>query len=350
MNGMANGVSVRALDDGREAEWDAYVQQAPGATFFHRAGWRRVLADAFGHKSHYLIAERGNRICGVLPLIHVKSRLFSNGLISGAFGVYGGPVADGDEARDALNRRAEALLEECGADFLEYRSVERTRPDWQVKDDLYVTFRRGIAEDPDENLKAIPRKQRAVVRKAIKAGELSPTIDGDQQRLHRVYSESVRNLGTPVFSSRYFRLLLEVFGDDAEVLTVEDRQGQAVASVLSFYFRDQVLPFYGGGVAGARSLGGNDFLYWCVMDRARERGLRLFDFGRSKRGTGSFAFKKHWGFEPEPLYYEFLTRPGREVPDVNPLNPKYALFIATWKRLPLPIANALGPIVSRNLG
>lgn len=134
------------------------------------------------------------------------------------------------------------------------------------------------------------------------------------------------------------------------MLTMEDSDGNPISSVLSFYFRDQVLPFYGGGVAAGRRLGANDYMYWCVMERARERGYRLFDFGRSKKGTGSFAFKKHWGFEPEPLNYEFYTRPGGEIPDVNPLNPKYAIFIAIWQKLPLPVANAMGPLISRNLG
>ena len=350
MTAPANGISVRAMEGDGDAAWDAYVAQAPGASFFHRAGWRRVLQQAFGHRAHYLVAETEGRICGVLPLVHVKSRLFSNGLISGAFGVYGGPVADSEAARQALTARAVELLEEVGADFVEFRSIEPTQPGWTVKDDLYVTFRRPIAEDPDQNLKAIPRKQRAVVRKAIAAENLSAVIDEDSRRLHAVYAESVRNLGTPVFSARYFRLLYDEFGDDAEILTLEDADGTPVSSVLSFYFRDQVLPFYGGGIAGARRLGANDFMYWSVMERARMRGSRLFDFGRSKHGTGSFAFKKHWGFEPEPLGYEFLTRPGREIPDVNPLNPKYAMFIAMWQRLPLPIANVLGPMLSRSLG
>lgn len=350
MSASAVSPAIRALRDTDCAAWDAYVEQAPGATFFHRARWARVIERAFGHRTHYLLAELDGRVCGVLPLVHVKSRLFSNGLISGAFGVYGGPVGDSEQIREALTQRALSLLKECGADFIEYRSIEPTQPGWSVKDDLYVTFRRPIAEVADDNLKAIPRKQRAVIRKAIKANDLKPVIDEDSSRLHAVYAESVRNLGTPVFSSRYFQLLHDEFGDDAEVLTMEDADGAPISSVLSFYFRDQVLPFYGGGVAAGRRMGANDFMYWCVMERARERGYRMFDFGRSKKGTGSFAFKKHWGFEPEPLSYEFYTRPGGEIPDVNPLNPKYAMFIAIWQKLPLPVANLMGPLISRNLG
>lgn len=190
-------VTVRPLEDDDYAAWDAYVEQAPGATFFHRAGWKRVLEAAFGHRSYYLLAETAGRICGVLPLVHVKSRLFSNGLISGAFGVYGGPVGNTEGIRDALTARALEILKECRADFLEFRSIEPTQPGWSVKDDLYVTFRRAIDADADVNLKAIPRKQRAVIRKAIKAEALKPVIDPDTRRLHAVYAESVRNLERP---------------------------------------------------------------------------------------------------------------------------------------------------------
>jgi FemAB-related protein (PEP-CTERM system-associated) len=119
---------------------------------------------------------------------------------------------------------------------------------------------------------------------------------------------------------------------------------------MNFYFRDEVLPYYGGGTAAARVRYGNDFMYWEVMRRAAARGYRLFDYGRSKLGTGSFAFKKNWGFVPEPLQYRFRLAPGAAIPDLNPLNPKFRLFIAAWKRLPLPVANAIGPHIVRGLG
>jgi len=195
---------------------------------------------------------------------------------------------------------------------------------------------------------AIPRKQRAMVRKGIKA-ELESTLDDGVDRLHAIYAESVRNLGTPVFSKHWFHALREVFGEDCDVLTVT-AAGAPVASVMNFYFRDEVLPYYGGGTAEARDLAANDFMYWEVMSRAALRGCRLFDFGRGKIGTGSFSFKKNWGFEPEPLRYAYRLRAGASIPDINPLNLKYRLFIGAWKRLPLPVANALGPWIVRGLG
>jgi FemAB-related protein (PEP-CTERM system-associated) len=197
-------------------------------------------------------------------------------------------------------------------------------------------------------MKAIPRKQRAMVRKGIQNG-LTSVANRDVGALHRIYAESVRNLGTPVVSRRYFRILMQVFADAADIVTILDQE-TPIASVMNFYFRDEVLPYYGGGAAAARGRAGNDFLYWETMRRAADRGFTLFDFGRSKIGTGSFAFKHNWGFEPEHLQYRFRLKPGQAMPDHNPLNPKYRLFIAAWKRLPLPVANLLGPFIVRGIG
>ena len=340
-------LSVAELDAAGEARWDEFVVRHPGATFFHRAGWKRVLEEAFGHATHFLYAERGGAISGILPLAQVKSLLFGNSLASTPFCVYGGVVADDAESEKALVEAAKALAERLGVDALELRNRRPLEGDWAVKE-LYATFRKPISEDPEENLKAIPRKQRAMVRKGIKAGLVSEEDDG-WERLYRVYSESVRNLGTPVFSRRYFHILREVFGDDCRVLMV--RHGdEDIAGVMSFYFRDEVLPYYGGSRPVARRLKGNDFMYWDLMRRSGETGVRLFDFGRSKKGTGAYSFKKNWGFEPEPLHYQYHLVKAKAVPEVNPMNPKYQLFIRAWKRLPLPVANFLGPFLARSLG
>ena len=341
-------LAVRQLDAGWAVRWDAFVAAQPEASFFHRAGWQPVIERSFRHKSYFLYAEAAGEIRGVLPLVHVNSRLFANGLISTPFCVAGGPAAADPAAHAALDDHARALMARLGADFLEYRSPARPHPDWPQKAGLYAGFERPLAADEDANLKAIPRKQRAVVRKAL-AGELSWGLDDEIEPFYRLYALSVRNLGTPVFAKAYFRHLRATFGADCEILTVR-QAGRPVASVLSFYFRDTVLPYYAGAGGAARRLGANDLMYWQLMRRAVERGCTRFDFGRSKQGTGPYAFKKNWGFTPRPLVHEYRLRPGQAVPDVNPLNPKYRLFIKLWQRLPLAVANRLGPPIVRHLG
>jgi FemAB-related protein (PEP-CTERM system-associated) len=339
---------IRELESKQETAWDDFVERIPSGTFFHRTGWRQVIEQSFGHRACYIFAEQDGAMSGVLPLIHVKSLLFGSRLISAPFCVYGGPLALDVKTAEALTERSLDVMRRTGAKLIEFRSQEPGLDDWKTRSDLYATFRKSIAGDPEKNLKAIPRKQRAVVRKGIQNG-LRSQIGQDTDSFHRIYAESVRDLGTPVFSRRYFRMLMDRFRDCTNVLTVFD-EGKPIAAVLSFYFRDEVLPYYGGGTPRARDRGANDFMYWQLMTRGAERGATLFDFGRSKFGTGSFAFKKNWGFEPAPLHYQYWLQPGIAIPDHNPLNPKYRAMIGAWKRLPLPLANLIGPAIVRGIG
>lgn len=344
---MPSPIIIKHLDENTKSQWDAFVEACSEATFFHKAGWKEVIERSFGHKTYFLYAEQDGIIQGILCLGHIRSFLFGNALMSSPFCVYGGIVAKSEDVRSALDREASRLARDLGVDYLEMRNLRQYHKNRPYKE-LYVTFRKELDPEPENNLKAVPRKQRAMVRKGIKAGLVS-VIDKNVERFYGAYAESVRNLGTPVFAIKYFSVLKEVFTDSCEVLIVE-LDGRVISGVMSFYFRDEVLPYYGGGTSEARDLKGNDFMYWEVMRRATEKGIRIFDYGRSKEGTGSYRFKKHWGFEPQPLFYEFDLVNLQSLPDVNPLNPKYRLFINLWKRLPLPVSKFIGPYISRNLG
>lgn len=339
---------VRPFAGADTARWDAFVEKCPEATFFHRIGWREILSDVFRHRSHYLLAERGGAITGVLPLAEVKSRMFGHALVSLPFCVYGGPAANDLEAERALIDDACKLAQALDVDHLELRNRAAKRPEWP-RQDLYVTFRKEILPDVEANMLAIPRKQRAMVRKGVKQG-LRSVIDETVDRFFALYADNAHRHGTPPFSRQYFARLRAVFGDSCEMLTVLDPQGEAVSSVLTFYFREEVLPYYAGDSVRARDLAANDFKYWELLRRACERGLRVFDYGRSKQGTGSYDFKHNWGFAATPLAYEYQLRRGASIPQHNPLNPKYQALIALWKRMPRFAVNALGPHIVRSLG
>lgn len=334
------------LERGDEARWDAFVAQAPQATFFHRAAWRDVIAR-LGHRCHYLYAERGGEITGVLPLAEIRSRLFGHALISTPFCVYGGVVAADPESEACLVQAAADLADELRVDYLELRNRELGDTNWPVKG-LYVTFRKPIFPDDESNLMAFTADRRRTIRKSVKNG-LKAHHKGSIDEFYPVYAESVRNLGTPVLPRRYYADLQQAFGDACET-TVITHQGRPVATVMNFYFRDEVHTYYGGSLRHARELKANDFMYWAVMQRAVERGMRIFDFGRSKQGTGSYDFKTHWGFEPEPLPYAYHLVRAKDIPNISPTNRKYQLFIKGWQRLPLPVSNALGPWLARDLG
>jgi FemAB-related protein (PEP-CTERM system-associated) len=346
------GVRIRALDAPAAPAWDAFVRATESATFFHRAGWERVIRTVFGHATFYAYAEQDGAIVGVLPLARMKTMLFGDVLASTPFCVYGGTAAVTPEAAAALEAHAIDLQAKLGAPALEFRRIGAEDEGWLGRPPLYYTFRKAIVltgDDETDMARNIPRKQRAEVRKGFKRG-LTSVSNSDTDTLHRVYAESVRNLGSPVFPRRYFRALFEAFPGEADVTTVL-HEGRPVASVLSFHFRGEVLPYYGGGTAAARALSASEVMYWEVMRRAgNERGATRFDFGRSKAGTGAFDYKKNWGFAPEQLHYCYRLAPGAAIPENNPNNPRYRLFIAMWKRLPLPVANLLGPPLVRGLG
>lgn len=341
-------IVVRTLDAANRGRWDAFVRACPEASFFHLSAWQTLIETEQGHRTDYLYAERGGEIVAVLPLAEVKSLLFGHSMASLPFCVYGGIAASDPAAVPLLEAEAERLARSRGVAHLEYRNVAPRHADWPHQP-LYVTFRKALAADEDANLTAIPRKQRAMVRKGIKAGLLARQDDG-VDRFFPVYADNVRRHGTPALGKRWFAALREAFGADCEVLTVEDPAGRPLSSVLSFFFRGEVLPYYAGDLSAARELAANDFKYWSLMKRAMERGCTSFDYGRSKIGTGPYAFKKNWGFEPTPLAYEYRLFERDGVPQNNPNNPKFRALIEVWRRLPLGLVNRLGPLIVRNLG
>ncbi len=331
-------------DAGDCARIAAFVTVTDAATPFHLPGWSLAVARGCGQRAHYLVAERGGAIIGVLPLTEMRSPLFGRALVSAGFAVDGGVL--GDAAVEPLAAAAWDLAQRIGCPSVELRGGA-VPAGWDSDADSYLGFARDLAADDDAELLSIPRKQRAEVRRAL-GYELEIVTGNDRALLaehYRVYAESVRNLGTPVFPARLFRSVVETM--DADVLTVR-YQGRAVASVLSLYFGGTVYPYWGGGTEAARGLRANDRMYFALMAHARARGCTRFDFGRSKTGTGAAAFKKNWGFTPEPrLYAKRSDGPAREV---NPLNPKYALMVRSWKKMPLWAANLAGPWISRGLG
>jgi len=325
--------------------WDAYVSRRPEATFFHRIDWLDAVSRVCRYRALPLVARRGDTVVGVLPLAVVPTLPWGRSLVSSPQAVYGGPVADDDSATAALIGHANGIAERLGAGYVEYRNLAPL-PELAAKD-LYVTFRRPIAPTEDENMAAIPRNQRRSIRIGLKSG-LSAEIGGAEHldTFFSIYSTSVRNLGTPVFPRALFAALLQRFSAESSILVVR-REGRAVAAVLTFYHKDEVLPYYGGSLREEYRYGVNDFMYWSLLVDAMRRGSRTFDFGRSKRGSGSFEFKRHWGFEPTPLHYQYdLVRHG-SVPDLSPKNPRFSLAIDVWKRMPLWLSRRLGPVLVR---
>jgi FemAB-related protein (PEP-CTERM system-associated) len=336
-------------DPGEVARLEGFVAEQRGSVF-HRPAWLAAIERGTGQQALGLVAERAGGLTGWLPLSDIHSPFFGRALVSSGFAVGGGPLAVSEGDSEALCRAAEELALRLGAGTIELRGGQAPQ-DWTATSTAHCNFSRDLAANDEAELLAIPRKARAEVRKGLR-NDLDIAIGSgpdDRAAHYAVYSESVRNLGTPVFPRALFGAVLDGFGADADILTVR-HQGKAVASVLSLYHRGAVMPFWGGGRFIARDLRANEVMYYELMRHGRTRGCTRFDFGRSKTNSGPYFFKKNWGFEPEPLTYSSWSAPGSAARNIDPTDKGYSRGIELWKRMPLPLANAVGPFIARGLG
>lgn len=341
---------VDLADANEVARLDAWVMAHAGGLPFHRPKWLKAIEAGSGQDSHCLIAENRSEIAAVLPFHLVHSPLFGRALVSSGFAVGGGILSDSAAATRRLAEQICQLAEQWSCPTVELRGGSLPGGDWIEKRDAHANFLKLLQGDDEAELLAIPRKQRAEVRKGLENGLTVETGRNQRDRdwHYAIYAESVRNLGTPVFPKSLMASVLDAF-EEADILTVLS-DGRPVASVLSLYHNGTVMPYWGGGVWDARRLRANDVMYYALMNHARGRGCTHFDFGRSKVDSGAYSFKKNWGFEPEPMAYAVHTADGQEPRDVNPNSPKYKAQIALWQRLPLSVANTLGPWIAKGLG
>ena len=350
-----NGLRVRPMTASDRAAWAAFVRSHPRGSFFHRAEWAQALADGFGYETIYLLAEeegterREPGIRGVLPLVVIRSRLFGSRLVSLPFLPEAGVLAADDRAGQALAAAAHDIATARGLSWVEYRSAEPPIPGATRVAGRYADFLAEMAADPEERLKAIPRKQRACVRKSLKAG-LDHYVTREIEPFLTLYLRNLHHHGTPAFPRRWFAALLRVFDETALDILVVTHAGRPVSAVMSFYDGETVLPYYAGTAPDARRLFAHDYMYWVLMEHAWARGCRRFDFGRSRVGSGPYHYKRHWGFVPRELVYQYDLVTAREPPDMRPENSRYRLFVRMWRKLPFARANRLGPLVVRGLG
>jgi len=330
-----------------QAAWDAYVLGSPHGTFFHLTGWKAVIEEALGRRCHYLLAESGGAIRGVFPISSARSVLFGKSLVSLPLAVYGGVCSDDRESHASLLDAGGQLGREMNVQYLELRNFSEPFPCDLPGRDLYVTFTQDLTPGPDALMRALPRDTRYAIRKSLKA-DLEWTEDVELAEFYDVLAQSFRNLGTPIFPKRLFEALRREFPRHCRIFGV--RKGrELIASVLCFYFKDQVLPYYAGARPEYFTLAPNNFMYWKLICQSYDEGYRTFDFGRSKRGTGSFQFKSAWSMDVKPLPYRYLLVRAREVPQLSAADAKFQLAVRAWKRLPLAAAKLIGPSVIRRI-
>jgi FemAB-related protein (PEP-CTERM system-associated) len=338
-------MDVVRFQDEHTSSWDRFVYQQETATFFHLTGWKRAVEKTFRYKAVYLLALENGDIQGVLPLFLIKSRLFGKFLVSTPFAVYGGICAISDEARRLLLEKAKTIAQEHDVDYLELRN-RRPDPSALPLNDLYVTFLKPLPADPAECLLGLPRKARAAVRQGIKY-DLRFEVNLNRLKEHyQLNAIQMRRLGSPVLPYSWFQCLAGEFKDQSTILSVRYR-GKLVASVFVFLFRDTVLPYYSGSLQEYNRYQTSNFMYLKLMEFGVEHGYKIFDFGRSRKATGPYSFKKNQGFVPQPLFYQYYLHRTDSIPNVNPSNPKFDFPKRIWQKMPLPLTKWLGPKLVR---
>lgn len=330
------------------SEWDAYVAAHPDATADHLWGWTRVFKAALHQTPRYLVARRNGITCGVLPLVLFQSRLFGRSAISLPFLNYGGMLVDDDEAGTALVDAATRDASTFRASHVELRHVARqchTLPFRQHK----LRMAMPLAGTPEALWGGLDRKIRNQVRKAQKEN-LTVVAGGSElvDEFYAVFARNMRDLGTPVYPMNLFSETLAAFPDSTKVYLVR-RGTQAIAAGFTVRFRDTVLNPWASSLREFRNLCPNVLLYWTMLEQAVLRGASVFDFGRSSPGGGTHQFKEQWGAEATPMHWEYVLLSRAEPPNQGPSNPKFERLIETWKRLPLPVANFVGPMIARQL-
>jgi FemAB-related protein (PEP-CTERM system-associated) len=343
-------VISRNVSDG--AAWDSFVISHPAGTPFHLLTWQRIIHDAFGYEPQHVIASsaRDGRVLGVLPLFLVRSLIFGRILTSTPRANYGGILASSENAAQAILGSARETARKLGVQFLELRNFrnELSNDERLLRKDLYVTFRQELQLEPEANMLAIPRKTRAEIREGMRRGLEFKVGEIGSDEFFNVYSRNVRDLGTPVFTKRLIVGGLREFGSNCKIFSVHWK-GTPVAAVWTLFYKDEVFPHFGGSLREYNHLAVNSFMYGMLIRYAAENGYRIFDFGRSKKGTGAFSFKKRWGMMMTDLPYQYDLVRSTSMPDTSPLNPKFSLSIEVWRRLPLPVARRVGPVIAKHL-
>lgn len=341
----AQAAGVGELQPGCEDQWDRFVLSSSAGTVFHLSGWQTLVERVLGHRSYRLVASRGGEITGIFPISWIRSRLFGNCLVSSPLAVYGGICAADRASYFALLEAGSALAKRLGVNYLEMRNLTEPYATSLPGRDLYVTFTQDLSPGPEKLLQGLPRDTRYAVRKALKAG-LEWTEDLTMGEFYELYAQSVHRLGTPVFSRELFTLVRDLFPRQSRLFGV--RKGkQAIAGVLCLYFRDQVLPYYAGALPEFYKDSPNNFMYWSLIAQSCAEGLRWFDFGRSKKGTGSYNFKLAWSMQVTDLPYRYSLVRAKEVPHMSPVDGKFQKAVSLWKRMPYACTKIVGPRLIR---
>ena len=328
-------------------DWDAYVQGHVGGTVFHSAAWLEILQASYRRPYSHICVKEDGRIRGLVSLYRVRGLSGRKSLYSLPFTAYGGILSDGPQVSRLLHDECLAIAKRENAGMIHLRNTVPSGLDLPTAD-LNVQFTKALPQTEEACLESIPRKSRATVRKSMLNHGLSYEVSGDWKLLWHLSAVNLKKLGTPAFPREFYRAIMERMGDKADILFVK-YQGKPICGVMTFYFKDVCNPYFSGALGEYNFTGANNYMYYALMCHGLKRGCKEFDFGKSRRGSGSFDFKKNMGFEPRTLPFQYIFNTRKDLPNFNPSNPKLALFLRAWSSQPLWTSKILGPLLNRFL-
>ncbi len=333
------------LASNRES-WDAYIDSAAPESLYHRWVWREVIQETFGHQLYYLAAMQDGQICGVLPLVWIRSRLFGNSLVSIPFFSYGGVVADSDTVRESLLSSAAELGGELGARHIELRQGDQSAIAWPMLASK-VTMEIHLPATVDEYCNQLSPSRRKRLRYNLKRG-LRAEWGGEESlpTFYKIFAINMRNLGTPVYPKAFFENQMRSLRDNIRILSLWDGAKPVAAAFVTAY-RDTIELPWAASLPESRKKEAPMLMYWALIEKAIIEGFHTVDLGRCTPGGGTYEFKQHWNPVERPLHWYYWL-PGRAL---IPQRDSASLKLATkvWKRLPLAIANGLGPRLVRSI-
>lgn len=334
---------------GLDPACDEFVKEHETGRLAQLPAWSEMITNLFGYTPYYLVARgEGKAVKGILPLMHVKTFLFGNQMISQAFNDYGGILADSDAASDALFEKAVELAQQHGCDTLELRNIEPLPYDLKLRDDkvtMFISLEGGA--------QAVWEKARPEIRKQTRKAERSglAAVNGREDLLddfYDIYSRRMHQLGTPAYPRQLMAAMIETFPDLVKIFAVRLEDKTVAAGLMTCFNGIAEIP-WSATLGQYNRMYPNRLLYWTMIQYYAEHGARIYDFGRSTAGSGNYEFKRRWRAEPVRLHYQYWVRPGMELSIVSPDNPKYQKKVAMWRKLPYWLARRLGPVVSRRL-
>jgi FemAB-related protein (PEP-CTERM system-associated) len=340
---------VTRLTADLNAAWDDYVGSHEAATFFHTIAWRDAVRAGFGHEAVYLVALRGEHLVGILPMFLLSSRFTGRMLVSVPYGVGGGIVAGNAEAIALLFAGARHIAKQRDCVMIDLRSERACVPDVPTVD-RYLGFRRALPASSSDVLGWLPRKARAAARNARNKYKLTVEFGDEHLReVWRLYAMSMRRLASLNYPFRFFERLVE-FTPGRHWVSVVRRSGRIVAGLVTFLFKDRVMPYFIGTTRQATRCSAANYIYLTAMEHGVDLGYRVFDFGRTRRDNiGGCNFKRFQGFGPRPLGYQCFTLPERVAPNLSPSNPKLEIARKIWSYLPLTVTRAVGARLVRHI-